>query len=218
MSRLGASPLQVAVGHVIPLRPRPETALEVSDLVARLRVRDPVALGSFFDQYSPLVTGLLRRCLAGHEVADLRQETFLQLLASLDRIRNPHRLEAWVRSVTLNTLRTEMRRRQWRRFLPFGAPSGEDDEFEIGGTDEASHETRAALRAARRLLSRLPTDERLAFCLRHFEQLELTECAEALGCSLATVKRRLVRAEATLRSHAGEEPALAPWLPREESS
>lgn len=167
-------------------------------LWVRLQARDRDALEAFFDRFSVQVTGLLRRSLAREDVADLTQEVFVQLLSNLDRVRWPDRLEAWVRGVTLNTLRNELRRRRWRRFVTLRSSEGEGAGPEVGRQDDASHETRALLRVVQRFLSRLPAEEHLAFCLRYFEQLELTECAEALGCSLATAKRRLARAKATL--------------------
>lgn len=49
-------------------------------------------------------------------------------------------------------------------------------------------------------VSRLGADDRLVIALRHFEQLAETEIAEVLGCPVGTVKSRLSRAMARLRS------------------
>jgi RNA polymerase sigma-70 factor (ECF subfamily) len=48
------------------------------------------------------------------------------------------------------------------------------------------------------LLDRLPTEQRIALVLRRVEGMELAEIATAMKLSLATVKRRLVLAEARL--------------------
>lgn len=54
----------------------------------------------------------------------------------------------------------------------------------------------------------LPVDQQSAFELRYGEELSLEETAEALGVSLATVKRYLARALETLRTaHGGDEEA-----------
>jgi RNA polymerase sigma-70 factor (ECF subfamily) len=44
--------------------------------------------------------------------------------------------------------------------------------------------------------------------LRHVEGCELTETAAACGCSLATVKRWLARAEVKLRAFASQDEVL----------
>ena len=69
-----------------------------------------------------------------------------------------------------------------------------------------------ALRATYAVLEKLPADERIAFALRFVEGLELTQVAEACAVSLATIKRRLAKAEARFLALAGRQPALEPWL------
>ena len=59
----------------------------------------------------------------------------------------------------------------------------------------ASPHTRAQLAQIYALLRTLPTDERIAWTLRAVEGHELEACAKLTGCSLATVKRRISRAQ-----------------------
>ena len=54
----------------------------------------------------------------------------------------------------------------------------------------------------------LPADQQMAVELRHGEDLKLEEVAEALGVSLATVKRYLAAAEDTLRAQLGDLAAV----------
>ena len=55
--------------------------------------------------------------------------------------------------------------------------------------------TREALDHSYAILDTMPADERIAFSLRFIDGMELTEAATACGCSLATIKRRLAKAE-----------------------
>jgi RNA polymerase sigma-70 factor (ECF subfamily) len=73
-------------------------------------------------------------------------------------------------------------------------------------------EASEALRTTYRLLSSLNIDEQIAFTLRFIEGMELREVAGACGVSLATTKRRLVRAEARFLALARLEPSLAQWV------
>ena len=70
--------------------------------------------------------------------------------------------------------------------------------------------------AVREALAVLSSDERIAFSLRHLEELELTEVASACGVSLSTVKRRLKRAEERFDALALRDPRLAGWRRVEE--
>ena len=77
-------------------------------------------------------------------------------------------------------------------------------------------EAREALRQTYAVLERMPADERIAFCLRFMEGMELTETAEACGVSLATIKRRLVKAQQKFVAAAGADPLLREWIRRGE--
>ena len=64
-------------------------------------------------------------------------------------------------------------------------------------------------------LDRLDADSRLAFVLRHVEGHDLLEVANACGCSLATVKRRLARAEKRFQAIASGDPVLREFITAE---
>ena len=64
------------------------------------------------------------------------------------------------------------------------------------------------------ILSDFPADERLAFTLRFVSEMQLTEVAAACKVSLATVKRRLARAEKRFVEAARSNPALTERMAR----
>ncbi|MEZ4313044.1 MAG: sigma-70 region 4 domain-containing protein [Polyangiaceae bacterium] len=73
----------------------------------------------------------------------------------------------------------------------------------------ADKEVRGALEATYAVLGELPADERIAFALRFIEGMELTEVAASCGVSLATIKRRIGRAEGRFVEKARRHPILA---------
>jgi RNA polymerase sigma-70 factor (ECF subfamily) len=75
-------------------------------------------------------------------------------------------------------------------------------------------ETSEAVRATYAILAKFPADERLAFSLRFVSEMQLTEVADACGVSLATVKRRLARAEKRFVEAAKSHPALSDRMAR----
>ena len=70
-------------------------------------------------------------------------------------------------------------------------------------TTGLSGDARVELREVYAILAGLPPEERVALVLRRVEGMELKEVAEAMDLSLATVKRRLVAAEARLSELSG---------------
>jgi RNA polymerase sigma-70 factor (ECF subfamily) len=79
---------------------------------------------------------------------------------------------------------------------------------DVAAPDE-DHEAKNLLSHVYTILDRLPADERIAFVLRVIDQQPLTEVAKMCGCSLATIKRRIARAQKLFARHAAEVPDLA---------
>jgi RNA polymerase sigma-70 factor (ECF subfamily) len=154
------------------------------------------------------------------ELADAVQETFIRALGSSRLLRDPAALASWMIRIAAFTATDFIRRRRRRRWLQFFA---EPQEVSDRGNDvvfegESDMEARLALQAAHAVLEGLPVAERVAFSLRRMEGLELKEVAHACGCSLATIKRRLLRAEARFLARAQKYPALANWLAAKEGA
>jgi RNA polymerase sigma-70 factor, ECF subfamily len=59
------------------------------------------------------------------------------------------------------------------------------------------------------ILETMPEDERIVFALRFISEMEFTEVATACRVSLATVKRRLARAEVRFHEEAAKSPILS---------
>jgi RNA polymerase sigma-70 factor (ECF subfamily) len=170
--------------------------LEDAKLVAGVRARDPEALARFHERFARPVQRILYGILGrDRELEDVHHDVFVRALGALSELRDPAALSGFVRAITVNTARAclerRIRRRRWL-FLSAGEELPEPEPADPG----PGHEARAAVQAAYAVLARLPVPERIAFSLRHFEQMELTEVASACDVSLASIKRRLSRAEA----------------------
>ncbi len=181
------------------------------ELVAGLREGEPWARAALFDRYGPAAQRVLRRLLgpeANAELADLVQDVFVQALSSLDRLRDAQALSGWMRTIATRTAYRAIRRYRTRRWLRFWDPS----ELPEIHADGIKPELTEAYARTYQLLQRMPAMERVAFVLRHVEKAELKEIAEACGVSLATIKRRLARAQQRFARAAAQDPVLCSWL------
>lgn len=190
---------------------RATDAASDAELVLAARARDPRAAALLWDRYASLVRGLLARSVGPtSELEDLVQEVFLGLFRNLDDLRDPSALRSFLVGIAVRQAKTALRKRRVRRWLSFG---GRDEQ---GGElpDRAGSDGRAQLALLRltRILDGLSDQDRLAWVLRHVEEYELPETAAHLGCSLATVKRWIARAEAHVERAASEDPILRPWV------
>jgi RNA polymerase sigma-70 factor (ECF subfamily) len=184
-------------------------------LVAGIRRGQAAAATALFLRYRLLVERTLVRILGfDSELQDAVQETFIRALDSTRLLRDPKALPGWLVRISVCTASDLIRRRKRRWWLHALAPSGEQAETAstLMWEAEPDLEARRALQAAYAILAGLPTEERIAMALRRLEGMELKEVADACGCSLATIKRRLARAEGRFQSRVRGYPALERWL------
>lgn len=185
--------------HLQPISDR--EAAELVELIAGITRGEREAIGRFFDRYQREVNRLVWTMLgadADHD--DLVNEAFEAMLKKIATLRIPGAMYGWVRQITVNTVRMELRRRRWRFFVS----SGDDGALEHPDLSVPDEQARERLRQLYAALARLKPDDRMMVVLRHLEGLELTELAETLGCSVSTLKRHLARAEERLARALGK--------------
>ncbi len=172
-------------------------------------LEDPDAgLVLLYDEYSRSVNRLVYRLLgpdADHD--DIVQQVFLQMLQSIGKLKSPERLNLWVRSITINIVRSELRKRTVRRTFLRWAPKEEKT-----GDLSIDVESNDFIKASAAALERLPAEERVVFLLYYLEDHTLPEIAEACGFSTMTAKRRLGKARERFRRQMHLSDALIPFL------
>jgi RNA polymerase sigma-70 factor (sigma-E family) len=150
------------------------------------------------DEFHDFVVGRSRAMLAfawmltydEGRAEDLLQTSLAKTWLHWGRLRHDGDPVAYVRRVMVNTA-TAWWRRRWRAEVPTEVVP------ELPGRDEyATSDHRDALMRA---LASLPRRQRAVVVLRYYEGLSEVETAEALGCSVGTVKSQAARGLARLR-------------------
>jgi RNA polymerase sigma-70 factor, ECF subfamily len=192
-----------------PDAPPPARAPERRELdpptLARAQRGDEAACRALVACYHRAVFALLWRMLGpdgrGGLVEDLAQETFLRAFRALPGFdaAGPARLSSW-----LLTIATHLALDELRRHAPPTAPleaashHAADERTDIGAL------RRGLAVAITRAVEGLSPEYRAAFVLREFHHLECTEIAAALKIEPDTVRSRLSRARAALRTALAE--------------
>jgi RNA polymerase sigma-70 factor, ECF subfamily len=186
----------------------PSDAAQLSDLVAALRERDPAAVSTLFDRYSPQIHRLLVRIVGSHdpESSDLLHDTFLRAIVNIHSLKSPRALRSWLMGIAVFTAQEWLRTRK-----RIGHPRSLDSEPERLAVS-APPEARQAVRAFYAVMDAFPEQERSVFVLRFIERMEWSEIAEACRISVSTAHRRARRAQRRFRAALPSHPALREHL------
>ncbi|MBG6105372.1 RNA polymerase sigma-70 factor (ECF subfamily) [Micromonospora vinacea] len=182
-----------------------------SSLRARVRAGDPGAFAELFDQYARSVYNHAFRLTADWATAeDVMAATYLQAWRSRERVTaEGGSLRPWLLGIATNEARNHIRsNRRYRRMAAALLASDvtvPDHADEVAGRLDDSRRIAAAIDALARL--RRPEREVLTLCL--WEGLDYESAAEALGVPVGTVRSRLSRARARLRTLVDAPPRAA---------
>ncbi len=213
---------------VAPERLTASGELSDRDLVRQfVTCRDEQAFAALLNRHGPMVLGVASRVLRNHpDAEDVFQATFLLLARKAGSIRKAESVGSWLhgvahflarRTVTRHIHRTRREQKAaTMRFLRDQQPSG-------------CHELEPVLDGA---LQELPEIYRQVLIACHLEDKSHADASRMLGCSLATLRSRLVRGRkrlhtilskrgitlstgalsAVLSSHSAEAARFAPLL------
>ena len=157
-------------------------------------------LEAVFRRYSGYVASVALRLLGRDaDVDDVVQEVFVVAMRGLRNPREPMAIKGWLATVAVRVARKKLRRRRLRSFFGLEATPDYADVVVAASQEKALLITRAY-----RILDELPVDEKIAWMLRHVEGEALDDVARICGCSLATAKRRIAAAQATLDAEVRE--------------
>ena len=181
-----------------------------AELVDGLRRGNRAAEEAVYRAYAPAVLTLTTRLLRRRSDAeDATQDTFVLAFQNAHQLRDASALRSWLMCIAVSQARRRFRKRRLLRAL--GLHVGADDAtLESLAATGASAEVRTDLAALDCVLSTLPPEQRIAWMLRYVEGEQLEAVAQACGCSLATVKRRIAAADAQVQAEVrvgdGESP------------
>jgi len=167
-----------------------------------------VDFDELYERFRRPVWRLARRLAGSEEEAfDLCQEIFLRVWRGLPGFRGEAQLSTWVFQIAWNHLRAH-RTRQSRRREILADTVGEAKVVLEQLTDPRPDPERGAAAAealalVAAALERLPEHFRVVVWLRDGEGLSYEEIATVLGVPIGTVRSRLARARALLRTVVG---------------
>jgi RNA polymerase sigma-70 factor (ECF subfamily) len=174
--------------------------LDDAQLVALAKQNDIVAFEALYRRHSAFAVNLAVRIQGNStDAEDVVHDAFVRVHTRLNELREGAAFRSWLGSIVVRLVRTRLRRRRLLQTLGLHTPDRVD--LDVVASDEAGPEVRAQLAQLYALLRAMPPSDRIAWTLRHVERHRLEAVAELMRCSLATVKRRIQRAQRFLSDH-----------------
>lgn len=133
------------------------------------------------------------------DVEDIVHDAFMRSFQRLGELRDDASYRSWLGSMVVGLVRTRLRRSRVLRVL--GLATGDAVDLDSLAAKDASPDSRAQLAQVYALLRTVSSEDRIAWTLRFVEQQSLEGVAALSGCSLATAKRRIARAQRFLAEH-----------------
>lgn len=172
-------------------------SLAASALLERLRADDATAFTEVYLRYARYIAGVVYSLLGDDgELDDVVQETFVDAQAGLANIEEPAAIRRWLVVIAIRRVHRLLARRRLRRWTTWKlaelAPRASDPRD--GRRAEELYDA----------LDRIPAKLRVVWILTRVGAMPLHEVAGVCEVSLATVKRRLVEADARLERRLAE--------------
>ena len=158
-----------------------------------LAPRQEAAFEALLRRHAPRIHALAQSLVGAGHADDVVQEVFLSVHKQLKTFRGEAQFSTWLHRVALNACYGLLRRRQPEALSQLPEPPSR--------ADPQGHSENTQLRETLAwALGQLPPDQREAVALREFSQLDYAAIAEIVGAEVGTVKSRIARGRAALRT------------------
>jgi len=167
-------------------------------LISRARGGDREAFGELVEQYRDNVYRLAyRMCGNAYDADEAAQEAFVAAWRALPNFRGDAKFSTWLYRLTTNAAIDVMRREKRHKTV------GDGEMVDLADDADSPQETverTEQQEAVQEALATLSEEYREVLLLRYMEELDYAEIAEVLQLPSGTVKSRINRAKAALKT------------------
>jgi len=182
------------------------------DLIARCQEGDRQAFDELVARYQRYVFNIIYQHLGPtDQLEDIAQEVFLRIFKFIGSFRREASLESWIYKVTLNYIRSHLRKQSLQRRMLIQERANDDDGPELLERLPATRHADPAetivpqqiAEQIRKAVYSLKPIYRDVLIMRELQEMSYQEIADILGISIGTVKSRISRARELVREMIG---------------
>ena len=155
-------------------------------------------LEAYYAEHGPYILRYLNRRVGPKYAEDVLQDTFVQALSHLDKLRDLNSPRAWLFRIAHNLAKNVLRKKKMVT------------DIALDNLVHSSPREDPRLAIMRRAISELPGKHRETVMLRWYDRLSYEEIAQMLDISIGTVRSRLHHSVGKLRMRMNVELAADP--------
>jgi RNA polymerase sigma-70 factor (ECF subfamily) len=176
-----------------------------AELMLRVKAGDRASFGLLLDlYYSPIVRFLSRKVQNRALAEELAQEVFLRVYRARATYEPTARFSKWIYQIAARLGSNSRRDRRYERFVDsLDEHDVRKPVKQVSDRHRSMEEFlvyQAKLAEVRRAVESLPAKQRAVVQMHKFAEMEYTQIATVLNCSVPAVKSLMFRAHETLRS------------------
>ena len=126
---------------------------------------------------------------------DIVQETYYKSLRKIKQLKEPEKFPVWIKKIAVNTAKAHLRKVDWVLFSEADGEGGKSiaelQDERLEHLPEIVVDQAETKELIDRILGELDEKQRMVVGMFYYEQMSVNEIAEALNCSVNTVKSRL---------------------------
>lgn len=176
-------------------------------LMLRFKQGDNSSFEALLDKYHNSIINFIYRFIGDKaEAEDLAQEVFLRIYRAKENYTPKAKFSTWIYRIAKNLVLNELRTKISHKLSSLEEMVSTEEGGELPrqlADDKPSTlvelERQDLIRAVRKAIDLLPTNQKLAVILRRYEELSYEEIAEVMSCSVLAVKSLLNRAKEALK-------------------
>lgn len=126
---------------------------------------------------------------------DIVQETYYKCLRKIKQLKEPEKFPIWIKKIAVNTAKAHLRKADWILFSEADGEGGKSiaelQDERLEHLPEIVIDQEETKELIDQILEELDEKQRMVVGMFYYEQMSVSEIAEALHCSVNTVKSRL---------------------------
>ncbi len=176
-----------------------------AQLMLRVRSGDETGFDLLLAKHRGPIVGYLARMVQDRAVAEeLAQETFLRVYRARATYEPTAKFTTWLYRIATRVALNAIRDTKPGRSQSLDDETNLEQPVDRRPNREQEMVADARFVAVRRAIASLPEKQRAAVLMHKYQELDYSQIAESLGCSVSAVKSILFRAYGTLRSRLEE--------------